>query len=244
MSASPPEQRAQVGLRERKKVRTRAAIQHEALRLFRDQGYEATTVEQIAEAAEVSPSTLFRYFPTKESLVLTDDYDPRLVAAFRSEPVRLGPVEAMRGALRTVFAGLGEEDLADMRARAELTLSVPDLRAAMLDQFAGTMRQVVELLAERVGRSADDFGISTLAGAVVGVMIAAEFYWVEHPGSDLVELLDEALAQLESGLDREPGVHRRGRVRAACATSSGSEALGGADFAIVQRGARPAEPPS
>jgi AcrR family transcriptional regulator len=63
-------------LRERKKVKTRAAIQQHALRLVREQRYEATTVEQIADAAEVSPSTFFRYFPTKKAVALYDDPDP------------------------------------------------------------------------------------------------------------------------------------------------------------------------
>ncbi|HZC12209.1 MAG TPA: TetR family transcriptional regulator, partial [Mycobacterium sp.] len=58
------------GLRERKKIRTRETIRREAFRLIQENGYAATTVEQIAEAAEVSPSTFFRYFPTKESVLL------------------------------------------------------------------------------------------------------------------------------------------------------------------------------
>ena len=67
------------GLRELKKARTRAEIQRQALLLFQQQGYAATTVEQIAAAAEVSQSTFFRYFPSKEHVVLYDDYDPILI---------------------------------------------------------------------------------------------------------------------------------------------------------------------
>jgi len=189
-----------VGLRERKKAKTRAAIQHEALRLFRDQGYEATTIEQITEAVEISPSTFFRYFRAKEDLVLTDDYDPLIIETIRAQPVGLSPVQAVRGGLRVVFTGLTADELADMRDRAELALAVPELRAGMLDQFAQITRQLTDLVAERVGRAADDFAVCTLAGAILGVMISMEFYWVDHPGSDLVALLDEGLAHLEAGL--------------------------------------------
>lgn len=200
MNGSPPETPPKVGLRERKKAKTRAAIQHEALRLFRLQGYERTTMEEIAEAAEVSPSTLFRYFPSKEALVLTDDYDPLIIEACRSQPADLGPVQAIRRGLRSVFEAVSAEELADMRDRAELGLSVPGLRAAMLDQLAQAIGQLTAVVAERAGRPADDFSIGTIAGAMLGVMIAAELYWVDHPGADLFALLDEALAQLEAGL--------------------------------------------
>ena len=77
---------------------------------------------------------------------------------------------------------------------------MPELRAAQLDQFVQTIRQVTELIAERARRDPDDLGVRTLAGAILGVMIAAEFYWAEHPESDLVVLLEDALARLESGL--------------------------------------------
>ena len=69
-SASPP-----IGLRERKKIKLRRSVQREALRLFAEQGYEDTTVEQIADAADISTTTFYRYFPTKEDVVLDDDYD-------------------------------------------------------------------------------------------------------------------------------------------------------------------------
>ena len=74
------------GLRERKKEKMRAAIQRQALRLFREQGYDATTVSQIANAAEVSESSFFRYFPTKEDLVRWDEFDPLIVEAIKAQP--------------------------------------------------------------------------------------------------------------------------------------------------------------
>ena len=81
-----PEATARPSLRERKKARTRAAIREHALRLIRAQGYDATTVEQIAEAAEVSPSTFFRYFPTKEDVVLQDDMELLWMDVFLGQP--------------------------------------------------------------------------------------------------------------------------------------------------------------
>src|SRR6478752_5242520 len=91
------------GLRERKKAKTHASIQEHALRLFGEQGYAATSVEQIAAAAEVSPSTFFRYFPTKEDVVLYDALDPVLLASFRAQPPDLTPVQAMRASFRATF---------------------------------------------------------------------------------------------------------------------------------------------
>ena len=200
MSGLRPDNSTAGGLRERKKAKTRATIQHEALRLFREQGYEATTVEQIAEVVEISPSTFFRYFRAKEDLVLTDDYDPLIIEALGAQPTELGPVQAVRAALRAVFGGLGQEELADIRSRAELARGVPELRAAMFDQAAQTVRQVIDLATARAGRPAGDFAIYTMAGAILGVMGAAEVYWVEHPESNLATLLDEALAYLEPRL--------------------------------------------
>src|ERR1700727_3243451 len=74
------------GLRERKKIKLRRAIQTAALRLFEAQGYEHTTVEQIAEAAETSTTTFYRYFPTKEDVVIDDDYDPIIEDTIATRP--------------------------------------------------------------------------------------------------------------------------------------------------------------
>src|SRR5215203_7523738 len=87
------------GLRERKKAKTRAEIQRHALKLFGERGYEATTVAQIAEAAEVSESTFFRYFPTKEDVVLWDEFDPLVFEALRAQPAELSTIRALRNAI-------------------------------------------------------------------------------------------------------------------------------------------------
>jgi AcrR family transcriptional regulator len=188
-----------VGLRERKKAKTRAAIQAHALRLFAAQGYDATTVDQIAEAAEVSQSTFFRYFPTKEDVVLHDRYDPVLLAAFREQPAELGPIAALRGAMRSVFGSLPDEELEQERQRGALVISVPELRARTLDRTAGVLEEFMEAIAARIGRP-PDAAIRNLTGAVFGVCMAVLLTAVEDPAVDYIELMDEALAHLEAGL--------------------------------------------
>src|SRR5215467_9711484 len=170
---------ARPGLRERKKARTRAAIREHALRLFREQGYDATTVEQIAEAAEVSPSTFFRYFPTKEDVVLQDDMDLLWMGIFRAQPPGLSPIAAMRAAVRSAFASLGAAELAQLREAMDLAMAVPAVRARMLEEFDRTAQIIAAAVAERSGRAAADFEVRALAGAVVGVAMAA---WFDQPG--------------------------------------------------------------
>jgi AcrR family transcriptional regulator len=187
------------GLRERKKVKTRLAIQNHALRLFREQGYEETTVEQIAEEAEVSESTFFRYFPTKADVVMWDNYDPLIVEAFRQQPPELSPIRALRCAFHDGFEQLSSEEQAEQRERTSLVFSVPELRAAMLDQFASSMGLLAEVVAERTGRPPDDLAVRTLAGAVIGAMMAVMVALHEHPDADFAELVDEVMGNLEAG---------------------------------------------
>jgi AcrR family transcriptional regulator len=192
--------RAPVGLRERKKAKTRAAIQRHALRLFREQGYDATTVEQIADAAEVSQTTFFRHFPTKEDVVLTDHYDPLILKALQAQPPELAPVAAIRGALRAVFQDVPPTELAEFRERQMLAMAVPQIRAAALDTLCQTVQLIADAVAERTGRDREDIAVRALAGAVLGVLIEVQFHWVKHPEVDLFAAIDEALAQLAAGL--------------------------------------------
>jgi AcrR family transcriptional regulator len=201
LSDSTPEDRqAGPGLRERKKARTKAAIQRHAVRLFREQGYDATTVEQIAEAAEVAPSTVFRYFPTKEDLVLTDDYDPIVWAAFRAQPPGLSLVQAWRGALRAAISQMSSEDFTVQRERDLLILAVPELWAASLNNITQMLDTIIRLSAERMGRTPDDPAVRNVAGALFGIMLALMFEWIGNPEMDMVKRLDDALGHLESGL--------------------------------------------
>jgi AcrR family transcriptional regulator len=189
-----------LGLRERKKAKTRAAIQAAALHLFNRQGYDATTVDQIADLAEVSQATFFRYFPTKEDVVLHDRYDPLLIADLRAQPAELSPIAAVRRTLRSVLGTLPADELARERQRAMLIISVPELRARTLDQLASTLKPFTEAIAERVGRPVDDPAVRALTGAVMGVSMSAMLAASKDPNADYFELMDTALAQLEAGL--------------------------------------------
>ena len=209
LPAGPGQRReARPGLRERKKARTRAAIREHAFRLFREQGYDATTVEQIADAAEVSPSTFFRYFPTKEDVVLQDDMDLLWMEAIREQPPEVGPIAALRAGVHTAFARMGDAEWAQLRETTELALAVPAVRGRMLEEMARTTQALAEAVAERTGRDPGDFAVRTLAGAIVGIAMAAWFEvadgLVDHMDqgrlATFADKFERGLALLEAGI--------------------------------------------
>jgi AcrR family transcriptional regulator len=192
-----------VGLRELKKARTRAAIREHALRLFRDQGYGVTTVEQIAAAAEVSPATFFRYFPTKEDVVLQDDFDLVTIGALEAQPAGLSPIAAFRAAAAESLAAMTAEDRERLAETTRLTGEIPEVRARAIDEFTRTIDGISAALARRAGREPDDFALRTLAGAVLGVIMSATMPFGATTAADVPEMferIDRALAQLEAGL--------------------------------------------
>ena len=198
----------QESLRERKKARTRASLREHALRLFREQGYQGTTVEQIAAAAEVSPSTFFRYFPTKEDVVIQDDMDARLFAAFSRQPAGLAPVAAIRAALREVAASFSPVEWQQLKEASELQLTVPEIRVRMLDDLNRMILAMSEVLAKRTGRPSDDLAVRAFVGAAMGVMMSVAMPYHKTPESpygsvietEMFDRMDEALALLEAGL--------------------------------------------
>jgi AcrR family transcriptional regulator len=206
MTSSEAGEAPTLGLRERKKAKTHAAIQQQAMRLFRDHGYDATTVEQIAAAAEVSPSTFFRYFPTKEDVVLRDDYDQVLMEVFLAQPPELSPLQATRSAIHAmagVAGSLSPEERKLEQVRMALTFSVPEVRARWMDEFSRAFRRLASGVAARAGRTPDDLRVRTFVGALIGVMMVAMESLAEDPSiewMDVLPTLDTALGYLEAGL--------------------------------------------
>lgn len=188
------------GLRERKKLRTRNAIQKEALRLFLKKGFEETTIEDIAEAVEISPSTFFNYFPSKEAVVFQDDLDPLILAEFDAQPANVGVITALRRAMKKVLGKQAAREDAFVRERIALMTRTPELRAAMLDQFAQQVAVLAEPIARRARKDPTDFAVRNMAGALLGVFIAAYFATAEDPDTDFIDQLDKAMAHLEKGL--------------------------------------------
>lgn len=189
-----------IGLRERKKAKTMATIQMHALRLFKEFGYHETTVEQIAEASEISPSTFFRYFANKEDVLITDNYDSLLISAFEDQPSDFNPLQAVRHAVKLAMTQMSDDEFKTVNERHQLIMTVPELRAAAINNLAQTMQMLAKIVAKKMGREEDDLAIRTLAGAIIGVNISAMLYYAEHPDVDFTKLLDESLTLLEEGL--------------------------------------------
>ncbi len=183
------------GLRERKKIRTRQTIRREAFRLIEENGYAATTVEQIAEAAEVSPSTFFRYFPTKESVLLADDLDPVILNALDAQPPDLSPSQAVRRAYQAAMANMSEDQREFEDIRQRLMFSIPELKAAMYDEYYRTITTFAEALGRRIGRDPSDFELRVFAGALAGAMMA-----VYEPGPRATDTVIRALDFVDAGM--------------------------------------------
>ncbi len=193
-----------LSLRERKKAKTKSAIQMHALRLFREQGYAETTVEQIAAAAEVSPSTFFRYFATKDDVVLTDLIDRTTFRFMVDAPATLGPIEALSYALGRTFSGLSGEELELEITRNELIQSVPELRRGQLAEMTRPMGLLAEAVAVRLGRPRDDPDVILYAGAILGALMSVMAGAAADDPRAAISGLHEAIARLDRVIHLPP----------------------------------------
>jgi AcrR family transcriptional regulator len=195
----PPGSRP-LGLRERKKIKLRRSVQQEALRLFAEQGYEETTVEQIADAADISTTTFYRYFPTKEDVVLDDAFDPifeQIAGGTEHEPL----VTTVRAAIAAVAAA-AEQERDTTLARLQLLASVPALRARKGAEGRKTFDLFLRVFSARSGRPADDYRLRVTTAAFVAAQLEAARCWGDAGGSpSLATLLDEAVTLVEPLID-------------------------------------------
>ncbi|MDF9814944.1 TetR family transcriptional regulator [Streptomyces sp. SPB162] len=192
---------AGLSLRERKKQKTRQSIRREAYRLFAEQGYEATTIDQIVAAAEVSHSTFFRYFPAKEDVVLTDEYDPMLAQSLSARPADEPIVDAIRHSLIDSLAAVLVADREELLFKTRLIFNVPAVRARAMDEQLRNQNAIAELICERSGREPGDLEVDCAAAAIIAISMTVIRHWVEGDGKeDLAALYDHHLDLLSRGL--------------------------------------------
>lgn len=191
----------QLGLRERKKIKTRTAIRDATYALINEQGYDATTIEQIAERAEVSPSTVFRYFPTKEDIVLTDEYDPILLEELRARSVDEPWLDSVRYVMKKAI-GLGMAEEPEVtRLRSHLLVQVPAVRSRMMESMSVTGRMLAQAIADRTGLTPDSLEVRVYTMSLVGGLAEISQYWAENDfQDDLADLVDRTLDVIEHGL--------------------------------------------
>ncbi|MHC9293485.1 TetR family transcriptional regulator [Mycobacterium sp. LTG2003] len=186
--------------REAKKAATRQSIQEHALRLFAENGYDATTVEDIAAAAGVSHMTFFRYFPRKEEVVEYDEYDPMIEELIAARPADEPPLTAIHRAVRVGLQAILPTDHDALLQRTRLILANPTLRARNTVAQDETRELFARALARRAGLDAPDLSCIVQASAALATVAPAITAWAADDGQDLVMFVDEAFAALEAGV--------------------------------------------
>jgi AcrR family transcriptional regulator len=191
------------GLRARKKQRTRRAIERAALDLFDEHGFEGTTIDDIAAAADIAPRTFFHYFPSKEDVVLAD-YTIRLeqiVAALKASPADHAPWPALRGAFLSVAADY-ETEREQLLRRFRIIEATPSVTARNLLLQASWEDAVTDAVSNWLGLDATrDIRPRLIAGAALAAMRASLRRWLTDDGrSRLPDHLAYCFDLMETGL--------------------------------------------
>jgi len=183
------------GLRMRKKLRTHASIVEAAFSLFEEQGFEDTTVEQIAERADISTTTFFRYFPTKVDLVICGGQDqlPLLAKMVVDRPSEENDFVAIREAILDIW--IPEIDPGPTVCAAHAVLHSPTLRGIYENISRGWVVAVCDALAQRHGLADADQRCRAVARIALGTFGAAVESWVaDKCKGDLAALIREEFA--------------------------------------------------
>jgi AcrR family transcriptional regulator len=198
--------------RSRKKAATRRSIQEHALRLFAANGYDNTTVEDIAAAAGVSHMTFFRYFPRKENVVETREYDPMIEEFIVARPPHESPIVAIGAALSTWVATVLLTDRQRILARVRLMMATPDLRARQINTMDDTRDLFARSLARRNRQAQEGLVVTVHAAVAVSVLVTALRTWAETDDGDLVAIIDAAFSAAETVTAPQPGSPQRARA--------------------------------
>ncbi len=203
--------RQPAGLRERKKEKTRQALASAAMRLFAERGYEATTVADIAAAAEVSTRTFFAYFPTKEDVFFagTRERLELVRQAFAANAAALPPLSAMRATLDQIIDTASDDVFApDRGTRLRLLIERPELGARGIQLLFSAHRVLADGLRAGVP-GLDGYGAVAAAGASIGALVAVVLHALEHGGSveEVRSALIATLDRLERAMAATPTVH-------------------------------------
>jgi AcrR family transcriptional regulator len=183
--------------RQRKKAATRDRIRASALRLFGEQGYDATTVEQIAAAAGVSHMTFFRYFPTKEDVALTDSYDPLIGALIEQTPATWPLVQRIRTALVQGFRQVYDTDRDTLLAQNKLIVSTPVLRERLWAYQMTTQQAILAALGAGQRDPEPSLQTRVTVAACLAAATTAVLAWVENDGTpELPDLINQAFDTL------------------------------------------------
>lgn len=195
-------------LRERQRLLTRRTIQQHAMRLFSDRGYDETTVSDVARAAGVSQMTVYRHFPTKEDLVLGDEYDPMIAQRIAARPAEQPLMRRIGETLVEEVGRLMSADSDDdgqsprdlLLARLRLVLTTPALRARRWDSQYATQQAIAEALRGDPPDAESEFRLQVAAGACLAATSTALLRWAEEDGRpDLPQLMTQALAIVSEG---------------------------------------------
>ena len=196
-------------MRERKKQQTRAALADAALRLALEKGPDQVTVEEIAEAADVSVRTFFNYFPHKEHAILgrNPEHLERALERMRTAPADESPLTTMWFIVHDVLRDL--ESDGHLSRRGELIMSSPSLLYQLMLSSIDDERQLTAALTERMGEPAGSIRaalVVSTAGAACRVVIELH---KTAPGRPIRDLLDEAFQLLAQGIDTAFGPDNR-----------------------------------
>ncbi|MGD2100943.1 MAG: TetR/AcrR family transcriptional regulator [Acidimicrobiia bacterium] len=191
---------AELSLRRRKKLQSQRRIQRSALELVGESSYDAVTIEEIAAKSEVSPSTVYRYFQTKEGIFLWDEYDEAVLEEFERRLAETNPIEAMNKAVARIFSRRLDPEL-DVLAIDQMTLidEVPQLRhsfTAHLDDLRHTLASEVADAGWPAVESA------VFAGAMVGAILGGMEAWMDAGAHEpMSSVVDRATGMVAEGFD-------------------------------------------